>query len=189
MVNMMSKTIATTKFKAKLHRPAGKDKGAPWTFLSLPQDASNDLPSRSMVSVEGSFNGEPFQATLKPDGEGGHWLQVEPKLSEAVGVKAGDVVELEISPMAEEPEPEVPEDLQKALEAAGPKALETWADITPKARRDYIFWISTGKKEETRLKRIDVACDKLAKGNRRPCCFDTSGRFDKSLSCPLADDD
>jgi hypothetical protein len=28
----------------------------------------------------------------------------------------------------------------------------------------------------------------LAKGKRRPCCFDRSGIYDKSLSCPIADD-
>jgi hypothetical protein len=184
----MAKTLTTLKFKAKLSRPGGADTGAPWIFLNLPQDASDELPSRSMVSVEGSFNGFPFYTTLLPDGQGGHWLQVDPKLSEGAGVKAGDVVELEITPMAEEPEPEVPDDVQTALEAAGPVALATWADITPVARRDWIFWIVSGKKAETRVKRIEVAMSKLSAGNRRPCCFDRSGMYDKSLSCPLADE-
>ena len=58
-------------------------------------------------------------------------------------------------------------------------AKATWDDITPVARRDWIAWITSGKKAETRVKRIDVACDKLACGNRRACCFDSSGRFSK----------
>ena len=66
---------------------------------------------------------------------------------------------------------------------------ETWAAITPVARRDWIFWIVSGKKAETRLKRIDVAMSKLSAGNRRPCCFDRSGMYDKSLSCPIAEDE
>jgi len=185
----MAKTAATVRFKAKLFRPAGADKGASWTFLNLPMEASQALPTRSMVSVEGTFNGVPFQTTLLPDGEGGHWLKVDQKLHESTEAKVGDFIDLEISPAAKEPEPEVPEDVQKALEAAGPKAVATWKDITPMARRDYIFWITSGKKAETRIKRIEVACDKLAKGNRRPCCFDRSGKFDKSLSCPIADEE
>jgi hypothetical protein len=185
--NKMAKTVSTVSFKAKLHRPSGADKGAPWTFLNLPQDASDKLPSRSMVSVEGTFNGFPFQTTLVPDGQGGHWLKVDQKLREASGAKVGEAVELEISPAAKEPEPEVPEDVRKALEAAGPKAMATWGSITPVARRDWIFWITSGKKAETRLKRIEVACSKLAAGNRRPCCFDRSGMYDKSLSCPMAE--
>jgi hypothetical protein len=140
-----------------------------------------------MVSVDGTFNGFPFQATLLPDGNGGHWLKVDQQLREAARAKAGDVVELEIAPVTEEPEPEVPEDVLQALKSAGPTAKATWAAITPVARRDWIFWITSGKKAETRVKRIEVACSKLAAGNRRPCCFDRSGMYDKSLNCPIPD--
>jgi uncharacterized protein YdeI (YjbR/CyaY-like superfamily) len=87
-----------------------------------------------------------------------------------------------------EPEPEVPADLRKALASAPQKAKDAWSDVTPAARRDFIHWITSGKKAETRAKRIATACDLLANGKRRPCCFDRSGMFDKSLSCPVADD-
>lgn len=143
-----------------------------------------------MVSVDGTLLGIPFRATLQPDGQGGHWLRVEGKLREAAGAKVGDVVTIEITPVAadQEPEAKVPLDLRKALAAAAPKARDVWKDITPSARRDFIFWIVSPKKPETRVKRIETACDMLAKGKRRPCCFDRSGMYGKSLSCPIADD-
>ena len=158
--------------------------------MTLPKDASAKLPSRGMVTVEGTLNGSPFQATLEPDGQGGHWLNVDRKLREAAGAEAGDIVTLEIAPVAveEEPEPTVPPDLRKALAAAPKGAREVWSDITPAARRDFIHWITSGKRAETRSLRIDKACDMLAKGKRRPCCFDRSGMYGKSLSCPVADD-
>ncbi len=161
-------------------------KSSTWTFLTLPKQASAKLPSRGMASVEGTLNGSAFQATLQPDGKGSHWLKVEKALREAAGANPGDIVTLEITPMAEEPEPKVPADLRKALAAAPMKAREAWSDITPAARRDFIHWITSGKKAETRVKRIETACDMLAKGKRRPCCFDRSGMYDKSLSCPIA---
>ena len=40
-----------------------------------------------------------------------------------------------------------------------------------------------------RVKRIETACDMLAKGKRRPCCFDRSGMYGKSMGCPVADVD
>ena len=163
-------------------------KAVDWTFLTLPKEASVQLPSRGMTSVEGTFNGLAFQTTLQPDGQGGHWLKVDRKLREAAGAEAGDIVSLEIAPVAEEPEPRVPADLRKALAAANPKARAVWSDITPVARRDWIQWIESAKREETRLKRIENACDMLTKGKRRPCCFDRSGMYAKSLSCPVADD-
>ena len=173
------------RFSAMLSRPASP-KGATWTFLMLPKEASRKLPSRGMVSVQGTFQGASFQATLEPDGAGGHWLKVEPALREGAGVKAGDVVSLEISPMEEEPEPRVPAALGKALVAASAKAREVWADITAAARRDWIQWIESAKRQETHVKRIEAACDMLSKGKRRPCCFDRSGMYAKSLACPVA---
>jgi len=184
----MSSTASQILFSATLHRPAGAAKGDTWTFVNLPQDASDQLPSRSMTSVAGTFNGFAFQATLEPDGKGGHWLRVGQKLREAVGVSVGDLVMLKIAPAALEPEPEVPADLQEALASAIPKARDTWGSITPLARRDWIHWITSGKRAETRIKRINVALSKLSAGSRRPCCFDRSGIYSKSLTGPVADD-
>ena len=159
-------------FKAKLLRPAEPSKGPAWTFLKLPKGASVKLPTRGMTTVKGLMNGYPFQATLDPDGQGGHWLKVDRKLGAAAGAQAGDDVSLDIAPVAEEPEPKVPAEWRKALAAAHPKARAAWLDITAVARRDWIQWIESAKREETRLKRIETGCDMLANGKRRPCCFD-----------------
>ncbi len=183
-----SEAGSTIRFSATLFRPKATGKPADWTFLTLPKQASAKLPSRGQATVDGTLNGAAFQATLEPDGAGGHWLKVDRKLREAASAVVGDVVTLEIAPVAEEPEPIVPPHLRKALAAAAPKVREAWSDITPAARRDFIHWITSGKKAETRVKRIETACDMLAKGKRRPCCFDRSGMYSKSLSCPVADD-
>jgi hypothetical protein len=181
----MTKT-AKIRFKAKLLRPAESEKGDAWTFLILPKNASAKLPSRGMTSIEGTVNGYAFQATLEPDGQKSHWLKVDRKLSETTGAHAGDIVALDIAPAAREPEPAVPADLRKALTAAAAKARKLWSDITPIARRDWIQWISSAKQEETRARRIKNACSMLAAGKRRPCCFDRSGFYGKSLSAPKA---
>lgn len=174
------------RFEALLRRPGGNDRGAEWCFLRLPQQASDRLPSRGMVSVAGFFEEVSFVATLAPDGEGGHWLRVEPALLEATNSRAGDPVRLEIAPVEREPEPVVPPALEAALASAPAAARETWNATTPIARRDWIQWITSAKREETRIKRLAAACDMLAKGKRRPCCFDRSGMYDKSLACPVA---
>ena len=136
-----------------------------------------------MTTVDGTINGFPFRATLEPDGQKSHWLKFSRKLSEAAGADAGDVVTLEIASSGEEPEPKVPPDVRKAL-AAAPKARAVWADITPIARRDWIFWISSAKRPETRVRRTESLCSMLASGKRRVCCFDRSGFYSKSLRAP-----
>ena len=183
----MLKPQAGVRCSATLQRPA-QPKNAGWRFLVLPKAASAQLPTRSMVTVDGTLNGAPFVATLSPDGEGSHWLKVEKTLRVAAGVEAGEMVDLELAPVAQEPEPKLPLDLKQAL-AANAAAKATWKDITAIARRDWIHWITSGKKAETRVKRIDVAIDKLACGNRRACCFDRSGMYSMGgMGAPRAAD-
>lgn len=183
----MTKPAAKIRFKAKLLRPADASERASWTFLVLPAKASAQLPTRGMTTVAGTINGHPFQATLNPDGQKSHWLKVDKRLREAAGADSGDVLSLEIVPVEREPEPRMPADLRRAL-AEAPQARAVWTDITPVARRDWIHWITSAKRPETRAKRVQNACDMLATGKRRVCCFDRSGFFSQSLSAPRAAD-
>ncbi len=183
----MTKTTSNIRFKAKLLRPAEPPKGSPWTFLILPKDASAKLPTRGMTTVEGIINGHPFRATLEPDGQKSHWLKVNRKMREAAGAEVGDVVPIEILSVGKEPEIRVPVDLRKAL-AAAPEARAVWSDITPIARRDWIVWITSAKQSATRARRIHNACEMLAAGKRRVCCFDRSGFYSKSFGAPKAAD-
>ena len=182
----MTRSDSKIRFKAKLLRPA-KPRNASWLFLLVPKRASSKLPTRGMTSVEGTINETPFVATFEPDGQGSHWLKVTSKMREAACAEAGDTVLLEIAPATKEPEPRVPTDLRKAL-AVEPEAKAVWSEITAVARRDWIQWIVTAKRSETRSRRIDSMCDMLASGKRRVCCFDRSGIYDGGISAPEAAD-
>jgi hypothetical protein len=166
----LQETKSTIRFSAKLFRPEATEKIGSWTLLTLPKNASAKLPSRDMTMVEATINGFPFRAALEPNGKGSHWFRVNKAMHDAAGADAGDTVTVEITRAGEEPETRVPMDLRKAL-AAAPLAQALWADITPIARRDWILWISSAKQPETRRSRIDNACDMLASGKRRVCCF------------------
>ena len=63
-----------------------------------------------------------------------------------------------------------PVDLQKALTSHS-KALVAWEDISPLARNEWICWVTSAKKLETRNHRIKRTHTELAGGKRRPCCW------------------
>ena len=65
---------------------------------------------------------------------------------------------------------DLPDDLREELKAH-PDALATWEDITPLARNEWICWVTSAKKDETREKRIRWGCESLGEGKRRPCCW------------------
>ena len=64
----------------------------------------------------------------------------------------------------------LPADFKKAIVNI-PKALKLWEDITPLARNEWICWVVSGKKAETRDIRISKAISKMKGGMRRPCCW------------------
>ncbi len=64
----------------------------------------------------------------------------------------------------------MPMDLRNAL-TASPKAKAAWEDITPLARNEWICWITSAKKPETRTHRIERTRAELIEGIRRPCCW------------------
>jgi hypothetical protein len=166
----LPKNHITIRFRAKLFWPKETEKIASWALLSLPKNASAKIPSRSMIMVEGTINGFPFRAALEPIGKEGHWLKVNKALRGAAGADAGDTVAVEITRVGEEPETRMPRELSRALRVA-PRVQASWTDITPMARQNWILWITTAKQPETRARRIENACDMLASGKRRVCCF------------------
>ncbi len=64
----------------------------------------------------------------------------------------------------------VPVDLKKSLMSSRASQL-AWEDITPLARNEWICWIESAKKLETRIHRINRTRTELAEGKRRPCCW------------------
>lgn len=183
----MTRPDDTLRFDTTLHRPKQSDDGETWAFLVFPKEISEKLPRRGRTSVIGTLNGSRFQATLEPDGQLSHWLKVEEALREAAGADIGATVMVEVAPVDEEPEPDVPADLERALGDA-PKARDTWMQTTTIARLDWIHWITSAKRQTTRTKRIGDACEMLAAGKKRVCCFDQSGFYSKALRAPEAED-
>lgn len=183
----MAQQNTKSRFSAQILRPKERGNGDTWAFVVLPKQASARLARRGRTTIEGTLNGKEFKALLEPDGQRSHWLRIEGKLLKEAGAVVGDVARFEIRAADEELEPEVPADVRKALKAS-PDAKATWEGTTTIARIDWIHWITSAKQVQTRKKRINDACDMLASGKKRVCCFDPSGYYSKAFSAPEAVD-
>lgn len=65
---------------------------------------------------------------------------------------------------------DLPDDLRQVL-CGDPAALERWEDITPLARNEWICWVQSVKRPETRRKHLARVTEDLNAGKRRPCCW------------------
>ena len=169
--------MSTIQFKTTPSVLITESAKEPHILITLPKGASQKLASRSTTLVEGTINGHRFLSALEPDGLGSHWFTVGQTMGKTVGVDADKpaTIEIEPIPVKEWPEPKVPADLKKALEA-DPKVHALWADITPMARWDWVRWTDTVKLVETRRDRPKKLISMLNSGKRRPCCFDRAAR-------------
>jgi uncharacterized protein YdeI (YjbR/CyaY-like superfamily) len=76
----------------------------------------------------------------------------------------------------------LPQDLRTAL-MSNLKILEAWQSLTPLSRNEWICWIISVKRAETRREHIERACAQLKAGKRRPCCwYGCIHRTDKTLN-------
>ena len=64
----------------------------------------------------------------------------------------------------------MPADLKKIL-SSSPAAKKAWEDLTPLARNEWVCWIESVKKAETRNHHIKRMRVELVEGKRRPCCW------------------
>jgi uncharacterized protein YdeI (YjbR/CyaY-like superfamily) len=65
----------------------------------------------------------------------------------------------------------IPKDFKDAL-ILNNEALKTWQVTTDNAKKNWLCWIISPKKIETRKRRIIVGISQLSSGQKRPCCFE-----------------
>ncbi len=144
-----------------------------WLVGRLPDDASEQLQSRSQVMINGRINDHTFQRPLEPDGQGSHWLHVDSELAKELKIKNGDKITFEFEASKEWPEPTLPKDFSSMLKT-DTVAKTTWDKATPMAHWEWLRWVNSTTNPGTRAKRIEVSRSKLNRGMRRPCFFNRS---------------
>jgi hypothetical protein len=148
------------RFSAQL---IGRGPNGAWTFLAVPFDVAAAFGSRARVAVRGTINGAPFRNSLLPNGDGTHSMPVNKDLQALAGARAGDTVAVVMDVDREPRTVTVPADLCAALEKAGSLA-ERFASLSVSHKREFLDWIESAKKEETRSRRIDKTLEMLAAG-------------------------
>ncbi len=65
---------------------------------------------------------------------------------------------------------QIPRDLQKIL-TTQQKLSTLWKTLTPLAQNEWICWIESAKKTETRERRLHILIENIQDGKKRPCCW------------------
>ncbi|WP_409346919.1 YdeI/OmpD-associated family protein [Paenibacillus sp. MBLB4367] len=154
--------MTAQSFSAVLQRP---DMAGSWTYLTVPFAVEAVYGTKSRFPVKGTINGHPFQSSLMPQGNDVHILVVNQTIRDAIGAHAGDRVDVMLEPDTVKRSVEVPESFREAL-AGAPEANAVFESFAYSHQKEYVDWISSAKKEETKANRIAKAIVMLANKKR-----------------------
>ena len=140
-----------------------------YLIVKIPRNKSDSFTSRGQVMVEGLINNQPVKLPLEPDGNFGHWFN----LNDLNLKNTKENLIIKLNQTGNWIEPNIPKDLMNAVKAS-PAVFALWKSITPMARWEWIRWINSTANSETRSKRITVTISKMNKGERRPCCWNSN---------------
>jgi Bacteriocin-protection, YdeI or OmpD-Associated/Domain of unknown function (DUF1905) len=147
------------KFQAKL---LSRGPGGAWTYLQIPFNVAEVFSRKGQVPVRATINGFAFRNSLMPRA-GVHILGVGKDVLESAQTAPGNTVQVELAFDDAARAVEVPADLEATLAAAPHEKLKFDA-LSYSHKKEYIEWITSAKKLETRQSRIQKAVTMLAAG-------------------------
>jgi hypothetical protein len=151
---------AKQTFRARIVE--GRGGGA---FVEVPFDVPTVFGTRRQVRVKGTIDGHPFASSIAPMGGGDYLLGLHKATREAIGKTVGDSVDFAIEADTAERSVTVPDDLRRAL-ATNAAANRTFENFAYTHRKEYVQWVESAKKLETRQRRITEAVSRIARGDK-----------------------
>lgn len=133
-----------------------------WTFAVIP-DLSFARKHRSpWVNVKGTIDNHPFEnLKLAKIKAGGYFFPVKAEIRKQIQKQAGDSVKIVL--FEDFSLFEIPEEIIECLKIEE-DAYTAFMKLREFHQKEFVKWISSAKKEETRVERINATIDKLLKG-------------------------
>jgi hypothetical protein len=145
------------------------------TFRGALNDAAIEVPSEALVAlgksakrppVRVTINGVEVRTTLMVYG-GVTYIGLRKDQRAQMGITSGDLVEVAVTLDTEERTVDVPPEFRAILDA-DPIARERFEALSHTNRREYVQWLTSAKRAETRQDRLAKVAELLKSGRRTP---------------------
>lgn len=147
------------EFKAIIKQHENKNAA----YIEPPFDVDEVFGSKR-VKVKATFDGEEYRGSIVRMG-GCYMLGLTQEIRNKIGKGFGDEILVTLEKDEEKREVEMPEDFATAINS-NETAIATFKSLSFTAQKEYVNWITSAKREETRLQRISKAVDLLADGKK-----------------------
>jgi hypothetical protein len=141
-----------------------KGTGSGGAFVEVPFDVQAVF-GKKRVPVKATFDGVGYRGLVTRMGGPLHILIVLKDIREQIGKQPGDEIQVTIEEDTGPRVLDVPEDFANAVDAE-PRAREGFDRLSYTHRREYVQWIESAKREQTRTGRIEKAVGMLIEGKK-----------------------
>ena len=134
------------------------------TGIRVPDEIVEALGGGKRPAVAVTLRSLTYRTTVAPMG-GEFWIPVAGTVREAAGVAAGETLDVEIVRDDAPRSVELPDDLAAAL-AAAPASKAFFEGLSFTNQREFVEWITSAKRPETRADRFAKTLDALREGRK-----------------------
>lgn len=153
--------MATPSSKISFKAPIIQHERMNAGYVEFPFSVEEVFGTRGMVKVKALFDGQAeYRGIMSNMGTGCHILILTQEVRGKLGKSFGDSVLVELEHDFEKREVIIPEDVQNLL-TEYPEAQAFFEKLSYTHRKEYINWITSAKREETRAKRMVEFIEKL----------------------------
>ena len=143
------------KFEAEIKKV--EDKNA--SYIEIPFDVEKEFGAKR-VKVKAKFDDVDYRGSIVKMGLPCYMIGMTKEIRNKLGKTYGDIVSVIIEKDEEERVVDIPDDLKEAL-LKDSEANEFYQSLSFSQKKKYVTWITSAKKEETRMKRVKEAVNKL----------------------------
>ncbi|WP_066891787.1 YdeI/OmpD-associated family protein [Clostridium nigeriense] len=142
-------------FKAEIKKH--KDKDA--TYIEVPLDVEKEFGSKR-VKVRVKFDNIDYRGSIVKMGLPCYMIGITKEIRNKIGKSYGDIISVEIEKDEDERIVELPKEFKEKL-IKNNDAYKFYESLSYSQKRKYFQWITSAKKEETKIKRQEEAIEKL----------------------------
>jgi hypothetical protein len=151
------------EFEAIIMKSDERGSGA---YVHFPYDLESRFGTKGQVKVKCEFDGVDYRGSIVNMGNG-PCIGILKSIREKIGKQAGDSVHVKLWKDEEVRIIKIPADLRAAFESC-PENMVFFEKLSYSNQREYIQWIESAKKIETRNARVEKTLDMLGQGIKSP---------------------
>jgi len=155
--------VKKVAFTAKLHKFETKGEKTGWTYFEIPADIAQQLKpgNKKEFKVKGKLDSYPLKrVSLIPMGGGSFIMAVNATMRKGIGKRHGASIQVELE--EDKSEFVFNKDFMDCLKDE-PVAMNFFKSLPGSHQRYFSKWIDSAKTEPTKVKRIAMAVNALAK--------------------------